>query len=74
MYSNTGQEVLFKNAFDAPPRAARLVFLKALCLKNIFAIIVSPFHFLKFLEVHLQVPRQPNNGRDDPTKPVNGGD
>ena len=23
MYSNTGQEVLFKSAFDAPPRAAR---------------------------------------------------
>jgi hypothetical protein len=23
VYSNTGQEVLFKNAFDAPPRAAR---------------------------------------------------
>jgi len=23
VYSNTGQEVLFKSAFDAPPRAAR---------------------------------------------------
>jgi len=43
VYSNTGQEVLFKSAFDAPPRAAR-------CL--IFIMMASQIHIITYICAH----------------------